>query len=197
MNKKINGLDSFKEALSKFQILSDDDFNLAYPFLNSLKLAKKEYFINFNQKVTQVGFIVKGFFRTYYINDKGNEITTCFCYENGFINTMPVSTSQINTPCAIQAIEPSELIVISLKDMDKLFSQSNNWLMLAYKTTQMGLMNWFNFATNISEKEAFEKYDEFIKQNPSILNRVPLQYLASYLGISKETLSRVRKKQTH
>ncbi len=185
----------FKEVLSQFNILDEDDFKLVSPYLKTLKLAKKEYFVNLNQKITHIGFIVKGIFRTYYISEKGNEITTCFCYEKGFINTMQLSMAQINTPCAIQAIEPSELLIMSFDDLNKLFSQSKNWLTLAYKSTQMGVINLFNFSTNMSEKEAFDKYNEFNRLNPGLVNRVPLQYLASYLGISKETLSRVRKKQ--
>lgn len=191
-----NDFEKFKTTLSQFQILNDKDFELAFTFLTPYKLSKKEHFINFNQRITHLGFVIKGVFRTYYVNDKGSEITTCFCSENNFINSMQAALTQNCSTIAIQALESSDIIIISFDDINKLYSLSKNWLALAHHITQIGIINSFNSLKYFSEKEALDKYNDFMKRSPELVNRVPMQYLASYLGISKETLSRVRKKQT-
>ncbi len=193
---KQGDFEKFKASLSQFHILTNADLDLAKEFLEPLKLKKKEHFISFNQKITHLGFITKGIFRSYYINEKGNEITTCFCNVNEFIYVLLSSLHPDNSPIAIQAIEPSEMLILSFADLNKLYSLSSNWLAFTNHLIRMDISESFNFSMKISEKEAFDKYNNFMKSKPDLINRVPMKYLASYLGISFETLSRVRKKYT-
>jgi CRP-like cAMP-binding protein len=129
-----------------------------------------------------------------FVNEDGEEITNCICSENELATSTESFITQTPSSISIQALEDVVLLTISYTRLQELYGQSSFWQkvgrILAEKefiSTQHTL--WRNYPI-----PATEKYLILLKENPGIINRIPLHYIASYLNIKPETLSRIRKK---
>lgn len=160
----------------------------------SLKSFKKgENFITANQMNTKIAFILKGGFRFFY-EKNDNEITCLLAFENGLIGSF--ESNILKHPCTqtIQAIEDSDLFIIDYKDLEALYDKSPKFervgrLILEYYLAHLQLR-----ITSYLLETPEERYMRLVRETPNILNRVPLQYIASYIGVTPVSLSRIRKR---
>ncbi|HJY13199.1 MAG TPA: Crp/Fnr family transcriptional regulator [Flavobacterium sp.] len=145
------------------------------------------------EKCTFEGFVVKGCIRKYYIDEKGFEVVLQFAVENSWISDISFSIYETDPSLIfIETLENSEFLMFSPETKEQLFEKAPRFerafriLMQRHlAVTQKRLLQ------NIT-LTAEQKYDEFIKNYPSIPNRVAQHYIASYLGISAEFLSKIR-----
>tara|TARA_R110001583_G_scaffold21194_4_gene80631 strand:- start:18027 stop:18617 length:591 start_codon:yes stop_codon:yes gene_type:complete len=155
---------------------------------------KKEFFFKSGEIQTKMGFVCKGLLRRYYINDKGNSITTGFVNENKYATDYPAFIRQKPTKYFMECLEPSIIIELSyehIQDGYKKFKSNEMYgRLIAEKvlTIQTDRVESFLF------ENAEERYLNFINENAAIMNRISLTHLASYLGIERQSLSRIRSK---
>jgi CRP/FNR family transcriptional regulator, anaerobic regulatory protein len=159
--------------------------------LEEIKLAKGEFFIEKSQKNSKFAIIIKGVTRGFIINEKGDEINILLSQEGDIIsgNIVP------NLPAAIyiQAIAPCTLLMGSFSELYVFFAKEPVWN-LHYKT------HFDKLHTKIQKRlislislTAIEKYQFFIEEYPTLLNRIPHYHVANFLGITPTQLSRIRK----
>ncbi len=138
-------------------------------------------------------FLQQGAIRGYY-NLEGKEVTYWFAFEDDFVTSFHSFITRQASVENIQFLEGSIVWAISKDDLNKLLVQYHEietLLRIAYEKYYIRLEERF---VNAQFKTATERYQELLQQSPHFLNRVPLGYIASYLGISQETLSRIRSK---
>jgi CRP-like cAMP-binding protein len=154
-------------------------------------LAKNEFLLTEGKICRHLYFLEKGALRGYYnLDDK--EITHWFGFENDFVTSFHSFTTVQPSVENIQLIEGSLLWSISKDTLTGLFNRFHEierLVRIAYEKYYIRLEERF---VNAQFKTAAERYDQLIQQSPHILERVPLGQVASYLGISQETLSRIR-----
>lgn len=165
--------------------------------LKPIKIAKGEYYIREGQVPKKFAFVESGLFRYLYINNKGTEFTKNFILENNFISAYSAMISQQPSRMFIEALEDSYIYDMSYTD----------WLEL-----KIGHECWNRFLITILEKafsiketrerdllllEAQERYAIFKKEFPTLENRTKQHLIASYLGISPISLSRIKNKLAH
>ena len=186
-------LDIFKNYLKK-EIFFDPSAFEESKNKFALKLySKGEYFVEEGHICKNFGFIVEGIFRAYY-NQNGNDITTCFCNENTFATSTSSFISQSPSPISVQAIENSYVLITDYIILNELYNKSPFWLAFGRVIAEKEYLYADCMHRCYGQMEAEDKYKMFLKDNPGIANRVPLQQIASFLGIRPETLSRIRKK---
>ena len=162
--------------------------------LNSLEktvLSKNEFLLKDRQICRQLYFLEKGALRGFY-NSDGKEITHWFAFENDFVTSFYSFTTGLPAVENIQLLEGSILWSISKEQLAELFNNHHEierLVRIAYEKYYIRLEERF---VNAQFKTARELYENMLLQAPHILERVPLGYIASYLGISQETLSRIR-----
>jgi CRP-like cAMP-binding protein len=141
----------------------------------------------------QVAFVVSGKLRNFYIDDAGNEVTCFFVTADSFVSAFTSFLTNTPTHENISALEDTVLRVISKKDIEELsvlipkmqiFRRiiAENLFIIMEKRIMM-----------LQSQSAHERYEKMLKENPEILLSVPLQYTASFLGITPQHLSRLRK----
>ena len=155
--------------------------------------SKNEYLLVEGQVCRNLYFLEKGALRGFY-NLDGKEITHWFGFENDFVTSFHSFTTLEPAVENIQLLEGSILWSISkekLADLFNRFHEIERLMRIAYEKYYIRLEERY---VNAQFKTAAERYENLLQQTPHILERVPLGYIASYLGISQETLSRIRSK---
>lgn len=184
----------YNSYLKLFPHSSSEELEILRSQLVIKELNKKEFFFNAGEIQKNMGYVCKGLLRRYYINDNGNKITTGFVKENEYATDYPAFIRQKPTKYFMECLEPSIIIELSYENIQEGYKKFKNnekygRLVAEYVlTVQTDRVESFLFET------AEERYLNFIKQNPDLMNRISLTHLASYLGIERQSLSRIRSK---
>ncbi len=158
-------------------------------------LSKDDFLLKLDQYSQQLCFVKKGFLRMYAYDQSGTkEITHWIASQGGFV--VEISSFTFDTPSRfnIQALTDCELYSISKEKYNQIDTLIPNWAMLEKLFLTKCFISMENRIFNQLSMSAEEKYRDLLGQSPEIFNQVPLQYLASMLGMTPETLSRVRRK---
>jgi CRP-like cAMP-binding protein len=184
------------EALDRYTdsciMLSDAERSRFHSLLTIKNVPKKTVLLQAGDVCDFEAFVVKGCARVYFLNESGKDTELYFPVENWWISDLPSFTFRKPATLNIETIEPCELIVISRDAKEKLFSEIPKFermFRLMLQRSNEELMN--RFISNVS-MSAEERYQIFLKKYPELPNRIPQQFIASYLGISAEFLSKIR-----
>jgi CRP-like cAMP-binding protein len=182
------------EHFEKFIRLSEDLRSELEKRLKQKSFKKKELVLDASRVSKESYFITTGILRTYFLKD-GKEISEYFCGANEWVNSPKSFTQGEEDIYYIDAIEDTEVYVISVSNLVYLFDNFPE--MERYARLSMG--NTFGHLmeriTSMRFTSAKERYDHFQRTYADIYHRIPLGMIASYLGVTQETLSRVRAKK--
>ncbi|GLR19582.1 Crp/Fnr family transcriptional regulator [Portibacter lacus] len=179
--------------------------------LNHITLSKKEIdsFCNlFDQKEVQKkhfllregqickfeGFVTKGLFRVYNIDNNGFEQVLYFAQENWWITDIDSFTNETPSQLYIQALEESEVLLISKKDKELAYDNIPKIEKLFRVMTQKTHISLQRRMIDNLSKTADQRYIDFIEKYPNLFQRLTNVQIAAYLGISHEFLSKIRRK---
>lgn len=185
--------DSIKKILNSFNILSDSEIE---DFINSSttrRLDKSDYYVKEGETCKSVTFVLSGILRSYYTSDKGDDITYCITFPNNFMTAYSSFLTNQPTQENIQAITDTELLIISKEKIERLVHNSHNWVIFQKTIAEQQYIELEKRIFLLQGSNATKRYAELIKNQPNYIQDIPLQYLASYLGISQRHLSRIRK----
>lgn len=143
---------------------------------------------NFSQKVF---YLEKGIARTFYVKD-GKDITHSFISEGAFFLSIESIFYDTASPYGVEILEESVVRTISYQDLEKYFDKSNPLQKLSRIVMINAIKTFSDKLYSIQFQSAQERYNSMLEKFPDIMLRVPLGNIASYLGITQETLSRIR-----
>ncbi|MDE1191481.1 MAG: Crp/Fnr family transcriptional regulator [Arachidicoccus sp.] len=184
-------MEKFIEYILRFGNLNKQQIELITSKATETELRKDKYFVEAGKIFSQVAFILEGILRICFYNNKGEEITKYFGDENHLF----ANPYNIHEPMAeyIQAVTDCRLLVFSRKDWDELSNTIVGWDSIVNKIFQKALMEKMDRRSALVSEDATTRYLMFLEKFPTVANRVPLSYIASYLGITQSSLSRIRK----
>lgn len=160
---------------------------------NIRTVAKGAYFAEAGKVSTQIGYVTDGILRVCYYDKLGDSFTRYFVYENRFVVDINSFRDEIPSAEYIEAITDCRLLVFSKEDFSLLSARIPGWDDIFVKITSYVLENKLKFTSNMLVQDAQKRYLNFLDHYPGLANRVPLNMLASYLGITPSSLSRIRK----
>lgn len=183
----------FKDWLKKVSFLTENDCSLFEPYLTTRNYPAKAYFLGEGKVCREIGFVNQGCFRTYYLAD-GKEINTHFVFENEFVTDYDSFLQHKPSRYFIQALEDAEIVTFHLAALQNAYNQSHNWERFGRLVAEQS----YKLTTQRVESFLFldgeQRYLDLLKNQPHLFGRIPLYHLASYLGLERESLSRLRKK---
>jgi len=185
-------MDKLIEYILQFGNLNSQQITLVLSKTTEVVLEKDEYFSEAGKIPRQVGFVVEGVVRGCYYSNIGEEITRCFISESNLIVDYTNFETSSSSSEYLQACTDCKLVVFSKPDWDELSSTIVGWDYIKNKMVQKCMFQKSRRSPVISQ-DATTRYLEFIKNYPSLVNRIPLTYVASYLGVTPQSLSRIRK----
>ncbi len=157
------------------------------------EIKKDEYYHEAGKIPREVIFLTEGIIRACYYNNHGEEITKFFFEENNFVVDINNYNQGVSSTEYLQAITDCKYLIFSKAVMDELSMTIIEWDRIVSKITAKGLAEKVNKISPMMTEDATERYIKFLSNFPSLANRIPLSYIASYLGITQSSLSRIRK----
>ena len=197
-NKSLKLKEEIEAYLKSFQTICPnatiEELNYLESGLSVVELKAKHFFIHANTIQKEIGFLYSGLLRAFYIDNNGNEISVNFIRENRYATQYSAFITRTPSKYYFQCLEPTVLVTISYKHIQEgyekfpIFERYGRLVAESVLKIQQKRIEGFLF------DNAESRYLDFINENPDLFNRVSLSYLASYLGIERQSLTRIRKK---
>ena len=189
----LNDTKRVETFFQQFNILTNNEI-ADFVQNSTLKVIKKDdFFIRQGEACREVAFIVNGIFRSFYISDKGEEITYCITFPSNLITAYSSFITGSSTSENIQAICDVELLVVPKYIIDDFSNKNPNWVKFLKVIAEQQYIELEKRIFQLQKSNALQRYSDLINNQPEYLRKIPLQYLASYLGITQRHLSRIRK----
>jgi len=186
-------MDDFEKFLSQFPHYSSDKFEQLSSHISVKELDVGDYFLEHGQTCKELAFIKKGLVRIYYLHD-GKEITKCFCREQNITCSYSSLITQTPSEHSIQAIEPTKLYILSYSALQELYAKDIFWQQIGRIAGEREFIIEESHNRSMRDLSALNRYKHIMNNESHLLQRVPLNHLASYLQVTPETLSRIRSK---
>ena len=175
--------------------MSEEAFSLSSTFWNEKPFKKGELFNDYKNVCKELGFVVKGTFRSYIIDPKsGDEKNIFFFSKNGFVTAYKSFVKQIPCNYYTEALTDAHIVSINIFDLKKLYKESHEWECFGRLAAEMAANIVIERVESFLLKSPEERYLELIEAHPELHEKVPLYHISSYLGIQGPSLSRIRKR---
>ena len=183
-----------KNHIKAYVDISDEKLDHYCSAFSLKKLKKKDFILREGEICGFEGFVVKGCFKVSHIDHHGAEQVLYFGIENWWISDIDSFVNRIPSKLNIQAIEDSEILVISKESKEKLYMEIpevEKLMRLKFQQSIIALQR--RIIDNLS-KTSDERYLDFLREYPETANRLTNIQIAAYLGVTPEFISRIRRK---
>ena len=187
-------IDNLLNYCSNFIQLTELDKEAIELNFKPIKLKRKDFLLKDGMVCDFVAFLNSGVIRHYHIKD-GNEITCDITLHNNFITDFKSLTQNISTNYYFQILKDAELFIIKKNDLFRLYTEYRNIESFGRIMAEQVAQRTIDIAMSLSSEKPEERVEKLIKQRPDLFQEVPQRYLANLLGISPESLSRIRARQ--
>ncbi len=185
--------DLLLKNISRHIALSDAERDILFSFLTVRKLRKHQYLLQAGDVCRFETFVTKGLLRAYNVDDQGTERIIMFAPEDWWISDLYSLLTDTPSTLHIDALEDTEVVCIEKPNLEKLYTQVPKFERFMRIAFQNAFVSQQRRILGAISQTAEERYLSFIQKYPALQQRVPQVQIASYLGITPETLSRVRK----
>lgn len=188
---EINTRDLLKTHIAKTASLSDEEFDYFFSHFQPLSLKKNQILIREGDKVSHEYFVTSGCLKAFFINDEIKMHILQFAMPTWWTSDYNALYSQTRAAINIDCITDAELLSISNDDREKLCREIHPIEHFFRWRTNKGYVAAQRRLLSLMNNDAKARYEELLKLYPELYNLVPKQLIAAYLGVSRETLSRL------
>ena len=183
---------SLRKEIEKFVQLTENEWEMLEPFIEIRQLEKHALFAEEGKKANEIGFVLEGALRHYYLKG-GEEKTTYFYFENHFVSSYISCITHQSSKLTIEALSDCELLVFPYQKMVELFEKSNAWQKFGRLIAEYLAIGLEDRMVGLLMLSPEERYLDLLSGNKKkIIERIPQHYIANYLGITAVSLSRIR-----
>lgn len=182
--------EKLKEHIEKLIPLSDEEFSFILFHFSYGKYRKNDFLIRQGENVNHCYYVVSGLLKLVFEDNNGKEHIVSFAMEDWWESDFSAYFTNSKAKMSLQCIENTTVYSISLKDYEKLTRELPKMERFFLKKSKSGHIASQNRILSFLTSNAKERYEQLLKQYPLLFQRVPKTLLASYIGVSRETLSR-------
>jgi len=171
--------------------LTDEELKLIDTYFEVKQLKKKDYLLQNGKICNFIGFIAGGTVRHFHIKD-GVEKTCDISFENSWVTDFQSFTHDTSCIMNLQAMEDTTVFVIRKESLYKLYTECNKYETFGRLMAEQVAQRATEIAMSLSSDKPEERFQNLIKKQPDLFQRIPQKYIANFLGVSPESLSRIR-----
>lgn len=188
----MNDLAFMRAHIERFTKIDHTDWELLQPHLETVELTKGQFFAEQGRREKWVAFVCEGDFRQFYELD-GEEKTTYFYFEGHLMSAYFSCITQQPSKLSIEALTDARILRFRYSTLTELFEQSQHWERFGRLLAEYLAMGLEDRMVDLLTLSPEKRYQQLLQSNKrKILERIPQQYIASYLGITPVSLSRIR-----
>lgn len=179
-----------RRHFEKITPLTDQEFDYILSHFTTKKLKKHQFLIQEGDAVTNDYFVVKGLLKASFISEEGKEHILQFAMKDWWITDFQAYFNQTNATLTIDCIEDVEVLCLSLTNREKLCAELHKIEHFFRRKSNFGYIALQRRILSLLNSNAKERYEQLLLQYPTLFQRISKTLIASYLGVSRETLSR-------
>jgi len=189
----MNKIQNLKKSIEPIISLTDDELSTFCNAFENKSIKKNEFILKEGQVCDFIGLLTSGVLIYIKTMENGDEVTIHFAFEGDWVNNNLSRLSNSPSKIQIKAIEDSEILIIKQADISDLYLQIPKIERLGRILTEQAFIKFVEQTIEFQTLTAKERYEELLKNHPSIFQKVQLYHIANYLGIAPKSLSRIRK----
>lgn len=186
---------AIRNFISRFVTVTEEEWKAHEILLKKKFIKKGDYLLRAGEVCDHVTFINKGYFRIYHFVGE-EELTANFAFEGNYVTDYPSFVSRQPTSDNIVAMDDVEVLMLEYKDLQLAYEQYPVWQKFGRMIAEYILLFVVDRNKSLLFLSPEERYLKLMKDRPKVIANVPLKYIASYLGITPEALSRIRKRMS-
>ena len=190
MSKKLHPL---RKHIDEIVSLSDKEFEYVLSHFETIKKRKHQFIIQENEFINKEFWVVKGCLKSSFTDTSGKEYILQFAMENWWVTDYDAFLHKTKSKMSIDCLEACDLLYITSENKQKLCKEMHKMEYFWAVKTKLGYISLSNRILTLLKSTAKERYELLFNQYPLLFQRVPKKMIASYLGVSRETLSRLYK----
>ncbi len=171
--------------------LTEDELKLIDTYFEEKELKKKNFLLQNGKVCNFIGFIANGTIRHFHIKD-GIEKTCDISFENSWVTDFQSFTHGTCCIMNLQAMEDTTIFIIRKENLYKLYAECNRYETFGRLMAEQVAQRATEIAMSLSSDKPEERFKNLIKKQPDLFQRIPQKYIANFLGVSPESLSRIR-----
>ncbi|OYQ44859.1 Crp/Fnr family transcriptional regulator [Flavobacterium aurantiibacter] len=183
-----------RKHIERITPLTDSEFDYVLAHFSPRSFKKQQYLIQEGELVQNDFFVLSGLVKSYYTNADGKEHLMQFGMEDWWITDYQAYFNQQHAQLNIDCIENTQVLCLSLHNREKLCAELHKMEHFFRKKSNAGYVALQRRILSLLNNNAQERYESLLKLYPELFQRVPKTLIASYLGVSRETLSRFSSK---
>ena len=183
--------DKLKKYCKQTVPLTDAELNLIDEYFEKRSLKKKEFLLQDTIVCNFIGFIAYGSIRHFHIKN-GVEKTCDISFENAWVTDFQSFTDETVGKMNLQAMEDTTVFIISKSNLLKIYKECNKYETFGRLMAEQVAQRATEIAMSLSSDKPEERFNSLLKKQPDLFQRIPQKYIANFLGVSPESLSRIR-----
>jgi CRP-like cAMP-binding protein len=180
-----------RQHIEKIVQLTDSEFDFVLTHFSYKKLKKHQFLIQEGDYVNNDFWVVKGLIKAYHSDADGKEHIMQFAMEDWWVTDYQAYFNQTQSILNVDCLEDTEVLCLSLENREKVCAELHKMEHFFRKKSNTGYIALQRRILSLLNSSAKERYEQFLTQYPTLLQRVPKTLIAAYLGVSRETLSRL------
>jgi CRP-like cAMP-binding protein len=180
-----------RKQIEKIVELTDEEFRFVLSHFTARTFRKHQYVVQAGDPAPNDHFVVKGLLKSFYVDDMGKTHILQFAMEDWWISDPQAYHNRETATLNIDCLEDTQILFISIDNREKLCADLKKMEYFFLKKTTAGYIALQKRILSLMSQNAEDRFAQFLYLYPTLLQRVPKALIASYLGISRETLSRV------
>lgn len=187
-------LSQVKHFLDSFGVFPESEWAYLRARLSMRSYLQGDFFQRADEKPENLGFVLSGLFRVFYCDSQGKEFIRAFSEESKPIGDYASALEGSLAKVTIEALEKSEVAIIPFREFFELFDRHPAWERFGRKILEAYYVERERREAELAMLTAGERYENFLRTHPALAQRASSVHIASYLGMTPETLSRLRRR---
>jgi CRP-like cAMP-binding protein len=182
-----------KQHIEKITPLTDSEFEYVLSHFTSKRVRKHQFLVQEGESVFNDYYVINGCLKAYHTDKEGKDYILQFALSDWWITDYQAYFKESKATINVDCIEESQLLCLSLHNREKLCADLHKMEHFFRKKLNAGYVALQQRILSLLNSSAKERYEQLLKQYPSLFQKVPKTLIAAYLGVSRETLSRLNK----